>query len=53
MSISTINVCTVGSRLSESPIIQIHLDVAVFSAAEGKRLSGHWGFATGESKAAV
>ncbi len=36
-----------NSRLSE------RLDVAMFSAAVGKRRSGHWSSATRESKAAV
>ena len=48
---------SVGSRLSEShyPISRLskHLNVTMFSAAAGKRHSGHWSSATGESKAAI
>ena len=51
---TTCSSSTVGSQLSELRLsVSECLDVAMFSAAEGKRRSGHWSAVIGESKAAV
>ena len=42
----------VGTRLSESRLSE-RVDIAMFLAAAGKRRSGHWSSAAGESKPAI